>query len=385
VTDADRPAIRTTTSCDVELSVVVVNYESWPDTHRLASCLTRSPAFEAGRAELIVVDNGSVDPPPEDPLWAAPGVRLLQRPDNGGFATGVNTAWRESRGRWLLLLNPDTAPEADFPERVLERLAAIEARGADAPAVIGFALGNADGSPQLSVGPFPSLTRCLFEVLLPRRRRKYWRARRHRPGPVPWVTGACALVRSAFLDAIGGMDDAFFLYHEEVALCRTAWLRGWSVAFDPSIGVPHLRPLQDRPVSPRLRVITRHSKLLYFLKFRPAWEFRALRWIVAGEAALKARWCRGLGRLETAAAWRSIGRLAAEIGPDRGPRGREILDWVEDRASADPPGSGDPRHPSEGRDNRPAWGRSETGSARGGREPDARSDVCPSTSERSAI
>ena len=102
------------------------------------------------------------------------------------------------------------------------------------------------------------------------------------------------------LEELGGMDDDFFLYYEEVALCRSARTRGWSVEYDPGVSVVHLRPLQNRPISPKMRVITRHSKLLYFRKHLPPWQFAALKSIVRVEARIRAAWCRVRLRAEEA-------------------------------------------------------------------------------------
>jgi GT2 family glycosyltransferase len=301
------------------LTVVIVNYNSWPDVARLATALADSPEVAGGRCEVVVVDNASDGPVPPELDRPRAGVRLILRGDNGGFAAGVNAGWRASRGRWLLLVNPDVVAGPDLLGQVLARVGRLEARGEKAPGVVGFGLRNPDGSRQGSVGAEPGLARAFVEPFLPRSRRKYkvgWGAR---PGPVPWVTGACALVDARLLDELGGMDEDFFLYHEEVALCRSARDRGRAVEYDPSIEVVHLRPLQGRSVSPLLRVITRHSKLLYFLKHLPRWQFLALARLVAAEAGMRGLWAWLRGRAEERRAWRAVGRLAGEM-----PRGEVI-------------------------------------------------------------
>ncbi|RUL85739.1 glycosyltransferase [Tautonia sociabilis] len=310
------------------LAVVIVNFNSWPDTARLVAEIAGGIDPALGRCEVVVVDNASDDPPPAL-LGLLPGVRLICRPDNAGFAAGVNTAWRSTAARWLLLLNPDVLAGADLLPLVLGRIALLEARPEGPPGVVGFALRNEDGSRQHSVGPFPTLLGCLREVVTPRSRRKYRPLRRTRTGPVPWVTGACMLVHSELLRDLGGMDEDFFLYHEEVALCRSARDLGRSVEFDDAVEVAHLRPLQARAVSPMLRVVTRHSKLLYFLKHRPRFEFAALARLVAAEAALGSLRCRLLGRPEEGRAWRAVSRIARELGPGRGPRGIEVLAFAD--------------------------------------------------------
>ena len=67
---------------------------------------------------------------------------------------------------------------------------------------------------------------------------------------------------SEIMRAVGGMDEDYFLYYEEVALCRSARRLGRRVEYDDRVSVVHLRPLQNRAIAPRMRVIVRHAKLL---------------------------------------------------------------------------------------------------------------------------
>ena len=310
------------------LAIVIVNFNSWPDSQRLVKALTSSGDSTDDPVEVILVDNASEDPPPPG-LSRRSRVLVIPRSDNAGFAAGVNTAWRQTSARWLLLLNPDIDAGPDLVLSVLRRIHQFEARPNHAPGIVGFALKNKDGSRQHSVGSFPTLARFLREIAKPRSRRKYWPLRKTTSGPVPWVTGACLLVQSALLAELGGMDEEFFLYHEEVALCRSAWDRGWTVEFDDSIAVRHLHPLQSRAVSPVLRVVTRHSKLLYFLKFRPRWEFSILAWIIAWEATFRRLLGRISGREAEAKAWETIRHIARDLGEGRGPRGVEVRALAE--------------------------------------------------------
>lgn len=267
------------------LSIIIVNYNSWPDVVRLVRGLAASPQVRRGDCEIIVVDNASDDGPPTALLSSLQGnASLLVRADNGGFAVGVNEGWRAARGRWLLLLNPDVVAGPELPARVLERIAHHETSPDGAPAIVGFALRNPDGTTQPSVGVDPNLLHNVRGLFLPRARRKYQPVCRVRPGPVPWVTGACVLVDARLRDALVGMDEDFFLYYEEVALCRSARRIGRRVEFDPDIAVVHLHPLQNRPLSPRFRLITRHSLLVFFRKHQPPWQFAVLSRIIAVEA-----------------------------------------------------------------------------------------------------
>lgn len=200
------------------LTVVIVNYNGWPDVSRLVSALEAEPEFPSGRLQVVIVDNASDGPVPER-LTAnpAPSLRLLLRPDNGGFSVGVNAGWRLARSPWLLVLNPDVEIERGMIGQVVERIDGYDRQPAGPPGIVGFGLSNPDRTPQGSVGVFPSLARTIREQFIPRTRRKYQAGCRIRPGPVDWVTGACMLINGRMMAELGGMDEDFFLYHEEVA------------------------------------------------------------------------------------------------------------------------------------------------------------------------
>jgi GT2 family glycosyltransferase len=137
------------------------------------------------------------------------------------------------------------------------------------------------------------------------------------------------LVHRPMMAAAGGMDEDFFLYYEEVAFSRTARRLGWRVEYDSSVTVVHRHPLQNRPISPKMRVITRHSKLLYFLKHLPRWQFASLAGFVRLEAAVQGCWSRLHGRQEDARAWAMIGKVTRRLRAGTGPRGREVLALAE--------------------------------------------------------
>ena len=238
----------------------------------------------------------------------------------------MNAGWRVAQSPWLLVLNPDVEVASGFLGQVFKRLDQYDTDSDGPPGIVGFGLRNPDGSPQGSVGVFPNLARTIREQFIPRSRRKYQPDWRIRSGPVDWVTGACMLVNFAMIDELGGMDEDFFLYHEEVAFSREAQNQGWRVEYDASVTVIHRHPLQNRPISPMMRVITRHSKLLYFLKHLPRWQFREFgNRSCRFEAAIKGFWSRLLCRPEDAGRGRRFRRITRRMRAGRGPRGPEVL------------------------------------------------------------
>jgi len=340
--------------------VVVVNYDGWPDVAGLVAGVAQEPEFLSGACRMTVVDNASPSPNPDAEAFRRPGLRLVLRPDNGGFAVGVNAGWRATPAPWLLLLNPDVAIEPGTLGRIVRRIDELEARPGGPPGVVGFGLRNADGSPQGSVGAFPSLGRSFREQFAPRRSRKYVTGDRLRPGEVDWVTGACMLVNGRLMDELGGFDEDFFLYHEEVAFCRDARDRGWRVEYDPGVSVVHRAPLQDRAISPKMRVVIRHSKLLYFRKHAPRRQFVALARIVELEAALRGAWAAIRRARAERRAWKAIGAIARRLRLGGGPLGRRVIELAEDAergptgAESGPNGRRVGEGPSRPRSRRPA-------------------------------
>jgi GT2 family glycosyltransferase len=311
------------------LTVIIVNHESWPDTLRLTASLDAEPEFTTGQCQVVVVDNASRQAVPAAFTVPRPGTRLVARRHNDGFAAGVNAGWRLARSPWLLVLNPDVEVARGFLGQVFARLEHHEADPDGPPGIVGFGLRNPDGTPQGSVGVFPTLARTIWEQFIPRSRRKYQAVSRTCSGPVDWVTGACMLVNSAMIGALGGMDEDFFLYYEEVAFSQAARRLGWAVKYDASVTAVHRQPLQIRSISPKMRVITRHSKLLYFRKHLPRWQFLSLSAIVALEAAIQRLWSGLSGRPEQVRAWQTISEVARRLRHGVEPRGPEVLTLAE--------------------------------------------------------
>ena len=123
---------------------------------------------------------------------------------------------------------------------------------------------------------------------------------------------------------------------------------GWRVEYDPSVTVIHRHPLQNRPISPMMRVITRHSKLLYFLKHLPRWQFESLAAIVSAEALIKGIWSRLIRSREDARAWETIAEITRRMREGRGPRGREVLAFAQSVKSGRAFGRMDPPVPRHG-------------------------------------
>ena len=289
------------------VSAVVV---SWNARDELRACLASLEAESASLPlEVLVVDNASDDGSPALVRDAFPSVRLIEPGRNLGFAAGCNRGLAEARAPFALLLNPDAELR---PGALGELLRALEARP-DA-AVVGPRTLNADGTPQLSWGPELSP----LSEWRQRRRVRGLRARRpsvlaaveaesRLPAEPDWVSGACLLARAEALDAVGRFDEGYFLYEEDVDLCRRLRAAGWKVLYRPDACVVHRLGRSATRAPHRVRLDYHRSHLRYYRLQRGAADRALLRALVLGEGM--GRW---LGALGPGAERRAARRTAAD-------------------------------------------------------------------------
>lgn len=282
------------TAVRARLAVVIVNFCQWKNTYRLVHQLRRSDVFRSGEAEIVIVDNASTEDVTANRLRRLDGVRIIFNSRNEGFAAAVNRGAALNPAEWILLLNPDVEVPEFFLDDALTVAEAIGA-GDSRTGVIGFRLTDADGSPQASAGPFPTFRSTVLGLLRPRSRRKCRHLAGRAPRTVDWVTGGCLLVRRECFRELGGLDERFFLYYEDVDFCRRVSDAGRTVWHEPSLSVVHRSPLHGRPVPAPLRLMIRHALLAYADRHWGRWSQRAIRILIRCEAigrGLVAR-CRG--------------------------------------------------------------------------------------------
>ena len=227
------------------VAVVIVNYQSYDE---LDACL-RSIDQGCPGASIVVVDHES-DRPAADALGGAfPHITLIRQTSNDGFAVGVNTGARSQSAAgspYLLLLNPDCVLEAG----ACAALADWMDRHPDV-AVVGPRIRNANGTVQPSARRFPDLTTAIagrsswLTKVLPRNPISNHNLPARdlsltAPVDVDWVSGACMLVRREAFDAVGGFDEAFFLYWEDADFCRRLGQAGWRTTYVPSVVAVHI-------------------------------------------------------------------------------------------------------------------------------------------------
>jgi GT2 family glycosyltransferase len=306
---------------------VIVNHCQWRDTIRLTRQIRQTSWSGKGVVEVVIVDNRSPPHPIISRLRRMHGVSLRRWRRNHGFARAVNEGCRLSRGQWVLLLNPDITLEHGFLDGVMN-LAARLSLVAPGTGIVGFHLRHGDGTLQRSSGRFPTLARTLGRLLLPRHRRKYGSPPLDRPSEVSWVTGCCLLVRKECLEQVGGFDEDYFLYYEDVDFCRRARLYGWSVRYEPRWRVVHHQPLHARPVPFPIRLYTRHALLTYASKHWRPWQFRLLAAIVRLETRIRQRWALAHDATDQASQWQQLVALTRDLARGRPAAARRRLDRI---------------------------------------------------------
>jgi GT2 family glycosyltransferase len=253
------------------LSIVIVTFNSRGHIDAcLGSLFAHPPALEH---DVVVVDNASRDGTVAAIQERWPGVRAIDAGGNVGFARANNIGIRQTVGDLILLLNPDTIVAAGSIDTLT---AALDARP-DA-AVSGPRLIDADGRAELSFGGMMSPLAELKQKVLVRGNERgrgavsaYVERITRQPRDVDWVSGACMLVRRADAEAVGLMDERYFMYAEDVDFCAAMRARGRKVVFVPSAEVVHLRGQSRATASAATERAYRRSQIAFYEKHHPRW------------------------------------------------------------------------------------------------------------------
>jgi len=225
-----------------EVSIVVVN---WNVRDLLESCLLsirQNIGLEPGRFEVRIIDNNSADDSVKMVRSLFPEFELTENRDNLGFGKANNQAYSQCKGKYILLLNPDTEVQGNAIKKMLQLMESNSEAG-----VLGARLINSDGSFQRSsAGALPTLYNLFWHYLglnqlLPRS----WAPAptfliEDRPGTsdIGWVSGAAMMLRR---EAVGEtiFDERFFMYGEDLELCDRVHASGWRVLYTAEATVMH--------------------------------------------------------------------------------------------------------------------------------------------------
>jgi hypothetical protein len=270
----------------IDLTVVIVN---WNVRDLLRRCL-QSIEAEASQAvggfalEIVVVDNASTDGSVEMVRAEFPHVRLIANDKNRGFTVANNQGLALGQGRYLLLLNPDTEVTGGALATMVRSMDGHPEIGA-----LGPQLRYPDGSLQSSRRRFPTFATALVESTVVqewwgdnRVLRRYYMADTPDDAiqSVDWLVGACLLVRRQAYEQVGGLDEDFFMYSEEMDWCRRIKDAGWLVVYLPTATVVHHEGRSSEQVIPARHIHFQSSKVRYFRKHHGSFQAEVLRWFL---------------------------------------------------------------------------------------------------------
>jgi GT2 family glycosyltransferase len=250
-----------------DLAIIIVN---WNTPDYLAACLesvaTDLATWPYGLVETYVVDNASADHSVNLVREQFPWVRLIENDTNVGFARANNQAAQIATGRYVLLLNSDTELHPGALQTMVTFLEEHPEAGA-----VGARLLNSDGSLQESAHPAPTLGRelwylCHLDKLHPLAiyPMDTWPTDQSRK--VEILKGACLMFRQVVLDEVGLLDEDYFMYSEEVDLCKRVMQAGWGLYWEPRAVVVHHGGRSTEKVAFSMFMHLYKGKIMYFRK-----------------------------------------------------------------------------------------------------------------------
>lgn len=190
--------------------------------------------------EILIVDNHSDDESMgflRAQFQSHPQVRIIETKDNLGFGGGYGEGIKHARGEFVLINNPEKVLENDGLRKLVEKMQSDTSIG-----ILGPKLIHPDGSVRLSPRTFPTpldviAKRTTLQHVFPKRVEKYLQLDEdpNKERETDWLAGGCLLLRKNLFDSLGGFDPRYFLFFEDIDLCRTCWEKGKRVVYFPSV------------------------------------------------------------------------------------------------------------------------------------------------------
>lgn len=257
----------------IDLSILIVSRNT---REYLFNCLrSLSQAEKKDSWEIFVIDNGSWDGSGGEVRKQFPTVKVIENRMNVGFAKANNQGLNLSKGKYILLLNPDTKVTDGAIEKMLFFMDNHPEAG-----VAGAQLLYADGSRQNSIANFPSLAtellnksllRWFFPKEFPGKEKDY-----PEPIEVDSVIGACMMVRRKAMEEVGFLDENYFLFLEETDCCYRMEKAGWKIYHIPQAEVFHFQGKSGESEKGKARIEYYRSRYYFFKKNRGRFQWLML-------------------------------------------------------------------------------------------------------------
>jgi hypothetical protein len=257
------------TEIPITLSVIILNWNVRELLQRALDSVFTSWGDQPG-LEVIVVDNASKDDSLSMVREIFPEVHVIANDENRGYTGGNNQGIEAATGEYLLILNPDT----EVIDDALLRLVKYAQQHPDV-GLIGPQLLNPNGTVQSSKWRFPNLVTLFLEStwlqkFAPRRLLRHYYAQDlsdNHTHKVDWVTGAAMLVRREVVEQVGGLDENFFMYSEELDWCRRIKASGWQIVYYPKARLIHYEGKSSEQVVVARHIHFQSSKVYYARKY----------------------------------------------------------------------------------------------------------------------
>jgi N-acetylglucosaminyl-diphospho-decaprenol L-rhamnosyltransferase len=244
----------------------------------LADCV--ASLLSEGVAQVLVVENGDGSGARDVLDAAGLDVPVLTSGRNLGYGTGANRGVAACRPtRYLLVCNPDLHVHPGAVDALVQTLESHPAW-----AIVGPRILTPEGVPYPSVRRFPSMVdgagHAILGLVSPDNRF----TRRYRsnlsspdePSEADWVSGACFLVRRSAFEELGGFDEAYFMFAEDMDLCWRAHRAGWGVGHQPAASVTHVQGVSTRRHPYRMLIAHHRSALRFARRSTEGWRRVAL-------------------------------------------------------------------------------------------------------------
>ena len=255
---------------NLDISVIIASWNARQFLEECLKSLVEAPMKH--NMEIIVVDNASTDGSPEMVATRFPQVKLIRNKDNLGFAKANNVGIRESKGRYVSLINSDVKILGDCLGALADFMDEHQDVGNVGPRIL-----NADMTLQSSCRRFPTLWNSFCEasgLARPLRASKFFSGQHMSYFPhdrvldVDVLVGCFWVMRREALDAVGLLDEAFFIYSEDVDWCTRCWRTGWRIVFAPVGQAIHYCAGSSTNDPLRFAVEQQRAVLHYWSKYR---------------------------------------------------------------------------------------------------------------------
>jgi len=225
----------------MDISIIIVNYKSKDLTLNCLKSIKQAdwPGLDY---EIIVVDNYSVDLTSRD-LEAFGEIKFVMNGKNLGYGAANNQGISRAQGRYIVIMNPDTVAAKDVFAKLHDYLENNPSVG-----VVGPKQFNLDGTVQETCFRWPGFLTPLYrrtplgKIGKARKdldRFLYRDYNKNSPRQVDWLLGSFLFCRASALRQVGVFDEKYFLYFEDIDLCRRFWRSGWQVVYNPEAAITH--------------------------------------------------------------------------------------------------------------------------------------------------